>query len=231
MDAVKEFEEPVTTGNAFFEALDEATWRRVTEGGKHIQLPAGTPIFAAGDQCQGLPLVLSGEIRVQMIGASGNEIVLYRIQGGDLCPLSLGCLLTRSRHQSEAVVERDSEVLIIPAALTEQLMDDAGCFRRVILESYGQRLQSLMLVIEEVAFRRLDERLAQRLVERQENGRLFATHQDLAIELGSAREVVSRLLKEFERRRLVKLERGVITISDFPALSRICQTRADGHFA
>lgn len=231
MSAVKEFEDPAIKGNALFEALDEATWRRVAEGGKRMQIPAGTPIFAAGDQCQGLPLVLSGEIRVQMIGASGNEIVLYRIQGGEMCPLSLGCLLTQNRHQSEAIVERGSEVLLIPAALTERLMDEAGCFRRVILESYGQRLQSLMLVIEEVAFRRLDERLAKRLVERQVSSRLSATHQDLAIELGSAREVVSRLLKEFERRGLVKLERGLITLTDLPALNRISGVKADEHTA
>ena len=196
-----------------------------------MQMAAGTPVFAAGDPCQGLPLVLSGEIRVQMIGASGNEIVLYRIQSGEICALSFSCLLTHNSHQSEAVVDKDSEVLMIPAALTEQLMDDAGCFRQAILESYGQRLRSLMLVIEEVAFRRLDERLAQRLVERQVNGRLSATHQDLAVELGSAREVVSRLLKEFERRGLVKLERGLITITDLPALNRICQVEADENSA
>ncbi|TVO62395.1 Crp/Fnr family transcriptional regulator [Spiribacter vilamensis] len=219
------------TGNALLKALDETTWQRVAEGGKRLQMPAGTPVFAAGNPCQGLPLVLSGEIRVQMIGASGNEIVLYRIQSGEICALSFSCLLTHSHHQSEAVVEKDSEVLMIPGALTERLMDDAVCFRRAILESYGQRLQSLMLVIEEVAFRRLDERLAQRLVERQVNGRLSATHQDLAVELGSAREVVSRLLKEFERRGLVKLERGLITITDLPALNRICQVKADENTA
>ena len=224
---MKEVEKPAVTGNPLLEALDEATWRRVAEGGKRMQMPADTPVFAAGNPCQGLPLVLSGEIRVQMIGASGNEIVLYRIQSGEICALSFSCLLTHSHHQSEAVVEKDSEVLMIPAALTGQLMDDAVCFRQAILESYGQRLQSLMLVIEEVAFRRMDGRLAQRLVERQLHGRLSATHQDLAVELGSAREVVSRLLKEFERRGLVKLERGLITITDLPALNRICRAKSD----
>lgn len=221
-------EQTAVTSNALFEALDEETWHRVHESGRRMQVSAGTPLFAAGDPCQGLPLVLSGEIRVQMIGASGNEIVLYRLQGGEMCPLSLGCLLTNNSHQSEAVVEQDSEVLVIPPGLTEKLMNDAACFRRALLESYGQRLQSLMLVIEEVAFRRLDERLAQRLVERQVYGRLSTTHQDLAVELGSAREVVSRLLKEFERRGMVELERGLITITDLPALHRIGQVGTDG---
>lgn len=223
--AVRDTEEAGFAGNQLFEALDQSTWERVLAGGKRMTLPAGTPVFAPGDRCQGLPLVLGGEIRVQMIGASGNEIVLYRIHGGEMCPLSLGCLLTQNTHQSEAVVEQDSEVLVIPPALTSRLMDEAVSFRQAILESYGQRLQSLMLVIEEVAFRRLDERLAEKLVARQLNGHLSVTHQELAVELGSAREVVSRLLKEFERRELVKLERGRITISDLPALQAVCKSQ------
>ncbi|WP_235012736.1 Crp/Fnr family transcriptional regulator [Spiribacter roseus] len=218
---VKDFDETAIADNRLFDALDETTCRRVLEGGKRMTMPAGTPVFAPGDECQGLPLVIEGEIRVQMIGASGNEIVLYRIQGGEMCPLSLGCLLSRNSHQSEAIVEKDSEVLVLSPALTTELMDQAVCFRQAILESYGQRLQSLMLVIEEVAFRRLDERLAEKLVERQFQGQLAVTHQDLAVELGTAREVVSRLLKEFERRGLVRLERGCITISDRDALDRV----------
>jgi len=226
--AVNDTEEAGFAGNQLFEALDRSTWERVLEGGKRMTMPAGTPVFAPGDRCQGLPLVLSGEIRVQMIGASGNEIVLYRIHGGEMCPLSLGCLLTQNTHQSEALVEQDSEVLVIPPALTSRLMDEAVSFRQAILESYGQRLQSLMLVIEEVAFRRLDERLAEKLVARQLNGHLSVTHQELAVELGSAREVVSRLLKEFERRDLVKLERGRITISDLPALKAVSGAQRAG---
>jgi len=228
---VKDLDKTAVADNRLFDALDADTWDRIIDGGKRMAMPAGTPVFAPGDECQGLPLVIEGEIRVQMIGASGNEIVLYRIQGGEMCPLSLGCLLSRSSHQSEAVVEKDSEVLVLPPALTTQLMDEAVSFRQAILESYGQRLQSLMLVIEEVAFRRLDERLAEKLVERQLHGQLAATHQDLAVELGSAREVVSRLLKEFERRGLVQLERGCITISDRPALDQVRGAAANARTA
>lgn len=210
-----------------FSDLDTDTWDALTQAAQRLTLPAGTPVFGPGEQCQGLPLVLSGEIRVQMIGASGNEIVLYRIQGGEMCPLSLACLLTHGSHQSEAVVEEDSEVLLVPAVMTERLMNEAAGFRQAVLESYGRRLQSLMLVIEEVAFRRLDQRLAERLLERQRNGRLSITHQDLAVELGTAREVVSRLLKEFERRGLVTLERGLITLINPVALGDVGRAQAD----
>lgn len=210
-----------------FANLDRRSWDELRRAAQRLTLPAGTTVFGPGDECQGLPLVLNGEIRVQMVGASGNEIVLYRIKGGELCPLSVACLLTQGSHQSEAVVEEDSEVLLIPTVLTERLMNEAAGFRQAVLESYGQRLQSLMLVIEEVAFRRLDQRLAERLLERQRDGRLAITHQDLAVELGTAREVVSRLLKEFERLGLVNLERGLITIINATALSDVGVAQAD----
>jgi len=132
---VKDLDKTAVADNRLFDALDADTWDRIIDGGKRMAMPAGTPVFAPGDECQGLPLVIEGEIRVQMIGASGNEIVLYRIQGGEMCPLSLGCLLSRSSHQSEAVVEKDSEVLVLPPALTTQLMDEAVSFRQAILES------------------------------------------------------------------------------------------------
>ena len=215
------------TAAPVFGDLEEATWEEVVQGAQRLTLPAGTAVFGPGDPCHGLPMVLSGEIRVQMVGASGNEIVLYRIQGGELCPLSAACLLTGDSHQSEAVVEADSEVLLIPAALTERLMNDAAGFRRAVLASYGRRLRSLMLVIEEVAFRRLDQRLAERLLERQCDGQLAITHQALAVELGTAREVVSRLLKEFERRDMLGLERGRITIHKPAALVDMARAHTD----
>ncbi len=177
-------------------------------------MTAGSRVFSPGDQCDGLPLMIRGEVRVQMAGASGNEIVLYRITDGDLCPLSLACLIAKGSYQTEAIVEVDSEVLLIPAGLADRLMAESDGFRRAVLANYGERLQALMMVIEEVAFQRLDQRLAERLIERQVNGQLSVTHQALAIELGTAREVISRLLKEFERRGLVELERGLITLID-----------------
>lgn len=201
--------------------LSAAARASVLREAQSMHLPAGTRVFGPGERCEGLPLVLSGEIRVQMMGASGNEIVLYRIQGGEMCPLSLACVLSAGSYQSEAVVERDAEVLLLSVSQTERLMDQEPRFRQGLLESYGLRLQSLMLVIEEVAFQRMDYRLAERLLQRQRDGRVSATHQDLAVELGTAREVVSRLLKEFERRGCVRLERGTIEIRDAGTLNGI----------
>jgi CRP/FNR family transcriptional regulator len=211
--------------------LSDNAWESVARSAQKVEMPAGTQVFGPGEVCEGLPLVIRGEVRVQMTGAAGNEIVLYRIQGGELCPLSLACLLARGSHQSEAIVDEDTEALVIPEPLTNRLLNEEPGFRRVVLESYGQRLLTLMLVIEEVAFRRLDTRLAERLLARQRDGRLAATHQDLAVELGTAREVVSRLLKEFERRGLVGLERGAITLTDPTGIEAIGTAEAEGRKA
>lgn len=201
--------------------LDPAGRAEVLAASRRLTLPAGARVFAPGQRCEGLPLVVEGEIRVQMTGVSGNEIVLYRIGPGQLCTLSVSCLLSHGAYRAEAYAEEGSVVLVLPAELAERLMDDAPAFRHAVLESYGERLQALMLVIEEVAFRRVDQRLADRLISRQRQGLLTVTHQDLAVELGTAREVVSRLLKEFERQSLVRLERGLIELRHEPGLARI----------
>jgi CRP/FNR family transcriptional regulator len=132
-----------------------------------------------------LPLVLSGVVKVQMTGFG---------------------------YRAEANVEDEVEVVMVPRPLFDRLMDQSDGFRKGIMESYGRRLDDLMLLVEEVAFRRMDERLNEWLQARAERSPLLITHQDLAIELGTAREVVSRLLKELERKNQVRLARGRIDI-------------------
>lgn len=189
-----------------------------------MDLPAGYRIIGPGEACPGLPLVLDGSVRVQMVGASGNEIVLYRIGADDLCTLSVGCLIAERPFQAEALVEEPTRVALLPAGLFDQLMESSGSFRRYILASYGGRLAELMLLVEEIAFRRMDQRLAACLLARARDGVVEATHQVLAVELGTAREVVSRLLKEFERADIVRLERGRVELL---ALERLRDTAGE----
>lgn len=188
---------------------------------RQLNIPAGTTIFGPGEACAGLPLIIKGAIRLQMSGVSGNEIVLYRLKGGDICPLSLACLFGSGRYDSEAIAEEDSHVLLLTASTAERLIDEDPIFRRYVLESYGDRIQTLMGVIEEVAFGRLSQRLAERLLNIQRDDVVHATHQTLAAELGTAREVISRLLKDFERKGLVKLERGKVELTDIAQLEQL----------
>lgn len=175
-----------------------------------LALPVGQIIFRAGDPCAGLPLVLSGSIKVQMTGASGNSIVLYRMGADDICTLSIGCLMSGHGYRAEAVVEAASTAIMLPRRLFDQMMAVSAEFRGGVMTSYGRRLDDLMLLVEEVAFRRMDERLEAWLAARAKQGVISITHQELAVELGTAREVVSRLLKELERQGRVALGRGHI---------------------
>lgn len=200
--------------------LTEAGKVDLSRRARRLNFLAGTKIFGAGEACAGLPLILDGAIRLQMSGVSGNEIVLYRLQGGDICPLSLACLYSGGRYDSEAIAEEDSHVLLIPSEIAERLLDEDVTFRRHVLESYGERMQTLMGVIEEVAFGRLSQRLAERLLSIQRDGVINTTHQGLAAELGTAREVISRLLKDFERKGLVSLERGRVELTNIAQLER-----------
>lgn len=197
--------------HSILERLPETLQSEVREAVKVMQFPQDNILFRAGEPCQGLPLVLGGTVKVQMTGASGSSIVLYRMGKDDICTLSIGCLMTGHGYRAEALVEDASDVVMIPRGLFDRLMDQSAEFRLGVMESYGRRLDDLMLLVEEVAFRRMDERLDEWLSDRTSPIRM--THQELAVELGTAREVVSRLLKELERKGRVRLARGKIELT------------------
>jgi len=203
-------EHPALTG------VDVAWRERIRREARVITLSTGSKVFRPGDTCQGLPLVIEGRVRVQMTSESGHEIVLYRVGSAEVCTLSIGCLMAGRGYRAEAVVESPTTVLMLTHELFDGLMGASSSFRRQIMASYGERLETLMLLVEEVAFRRMDERLTDWLRERTAQSPLHITHQTLAVELGTAREVVSRLLKEFERRGWVRLSRGRIDIVALP---------------
>lgn len=180
-----------------------------------VALPSGSVVFAPGAPAAGFVLVLEGTVRVQKVSASGRELVLYRVSGGESCILTTACLLSGQHYQAEAVAETPVvHVAVIPQAAFDQLMGGSADFRRFVFTDYSSRITDLLQVVEEVAFERVDRRLAQRLLDRADTaGCVHATHQHLAAELGSAREVVSRQLKEFQRRGWVRLARGRIELT------------------
>ncbi|PXX89108.1 Crp/Fnr family transcriptional regulator [Marinobacter vulgaris] len=199
--------------HSILDSLNETLRKETLDKVRAMQFPPGQILFSAGQHCQGLPLVIGGRVKVQMTGISGHSIVLYRMGVDDICTLSIGCLMTGRPYRAEAVVEEDARALMIPRGVFDRLMDQSAAFRLGIMESYGRRLDDLMLLVEEVAFRRMDTRLEEWLLARANGGSVVITHQELAVELGTAREVVSRLLKELERRDMVKLSRGKIQVT------------------
>ena len=200
------------TSIEIFESLSPPLRKQAESQCQLMDLAPGKIIFAAGDQCPGLPVVLSGSVKVQMTGASGNSIVLYRMSQNDLCTLSIGCLMTGHGYRAEALTEQASQALLIPRPLFKQMMAESEGFRHQVLASYGKRLDDLMLLVEEVAFQRMDQRLEEWLQLHGDQGTILITHQQLAVELGTAREVVSRLLKELEHKGRLQLGRGKISL-------------------
>ena len=148
--------------------------------------------------------------------------MLYRIRAGESCVLTTVCMLEYENHSAEAVTESDIRAVVIPSRVYEELMGGSADFRNYVLASYSMRIMDLFQVVEDVAFQRIDVRLAEKIIEFASGGStLKFTHKQFAVELGTAREVISRQLSEFQRRDWLKQSRGVIEIIDQDALIRL----------
>ena len=204
------------------ETLTDDDRRLLLERAQVLALPPGQTIFAPGQPAESFLLLLEGTVRVQQVSPGGREIVLYRVSGGESCIMTTACLLSQDTYAAEGVTETEVEAVAISQAAFDLLLARSPDFRRFVFTDYAHRINDLMRVVEDVAFERIDKRLAQKLIARADHdGRLACTHQDLAVELGSAREVVSRHLKELQRRGLVTLSRGQIALADRPALETL----------
>jgi CRP/FNR family transcriptional regulator, anaerobic regulatory protein len=185
-----------------------------------MHLPAGTQVFAEHQPCQGFPLLLEGSIKVVKLAASGRELMLYRVAPGGSCIISSSCLLGHTDYNARGIAETPLTLLALPVGAFSALMLEHPPFRDFVFHLFAERIGELMQLVEEVAFARLDQRLARLLLARNE-GVLNITHQQLADELGSVREIVSRLLKGFAEQGLVSLGREQLTIVDRNRLRQI----------
>ena len=199
--------------------LEPSIAKPLIETSKVVRLPAGTRIFGPGQAPDAFLLLISGTIRVQQVSDAGREIVLYRVSAGESCALTTACLMGYEDYQAEAIAETDVEAVAIPRATFDDLIARSPEFRRFVFTAFSHRVTDLFRIIEDVAFSRVDVRLAQRLLElANTNGHVDLTHQQLAAELGTAREVISRQLNEFQRRGWISTSRGAIDISRADAL-------------
>ena len=176
-----------------------------------LQLPENTELFAEHQPCRGFPLVLEGSIRVIKQSANGRELMLYRVKPGGSCIISSSCLLGKTQYNARGITETAIKLLVLPLPLFSTLITENTAFRDFVFHLFSERISNLMELVEEVAFTRLDQRLAKQLISRSDNV-LNITHQQLANELGSVREIVSRLLKGFAAQGLVDLSREQIQI-------------------
>jgi CRP/FNR family transcriptional regulator, anaerobic regulatory protein len=184
-------------------------------------LEAGSTLLREGQVCASVPFVIEGSIRVFKTAESGREITLYRIARGQSCILSVGCGSSLKAFPASVVVEEPTSAAFMPTESLRRLFAESASFRDYVLDQYSRRMAEVMELVEEVAFRRVDQRLAQWLLEHgsSEHGLsegdsaiIAATHQELADHVGSSREVVSRILKDWEQRGGLELSRGSIKL-------------------
>lgn len=191
----------------------------LTEAASIVHLAAGEYFLREGDSCAHFAIVVSGKMRVFKLGENGHEITLYHVGPGEACPLNVSCILSDRLVPAMARVEEDVDAVVFPAAMFRRWIAEHESLRTFVFQMFAERLAEVMSLVEEVAFRRMDQRLAHRLGELFRRGgaslpAVEITHADLAADLGTAREVVSRLLKEFERLGAIGLSRGRIFLRD-----------------
>ena len=195
--------------------LAEDVRARLHRDGRSIKAPAGKSIFGPGHVPDNLLFLLSGVVRVFQTSESGREIVLYRVEAGQSCVLTTACLLAHEAYSAEGIAETEVSAIALPRATFDALVSQDEAFRDFVFSAYARRITDLFRIIDEVAFGRIDIRLANRLVRlSDENDDLAITHQGLATELGTAREVVSRQLTEFQKRGWIEQSRGRVHILD-----------------
>ena len=180
-----------------------------------IEVPKGVTIFGPENSPENMLFLLDGTVRVQQVSDTGHEIVLYRINAGESCVLTTACLLAFEDYAADGISETPVRAAAVPRDVFDELVAQSKSFRDFVFAAFSKRITGLFQMIDEVAFQRLDVRLADKLLSlANTDGTVMTTHQKLSVELGSAREVISRQLQEFQRRGWIEQARGRVNLLD-----------------
>jgi CRP/FNR family transcriptional regulator len=183
------------------------------------RIPNGKDVFVEGDRANAIALLISGVVRVYKIGETGREITLYRFGVGESCILTANAILSQQSFPAIATVEQDAEAVMIPADAFRDWVRRYDLWRGFVFNLLSQRLSSVMALVDEVAFRRVDTRVASILLQRgRSQNPIHITHQEIAAELGSSREVISRILEGFVSEGMLRSTRGIVEILDLEKL-------------
>lgn len=192
----------------------------LVKSARMVEAPTGTIGYREGGTCGAYVMRLAGQSRVYKMSSGGREILLYRVTAGETCVITTTCLLGHSNYPASTIVEEPIRDVIIPSSAFNQLMLDSAVFRQFVMTNYGVLISDLIVLLDEVAFHSLDARLAKLLLDAG-SATISRTHQLMADELGTAREVVSRQLKRFEQKSWVSLGRGHVEITNRAALVKL----------
>ena len=195
---------------------------RLNQVARIIQIKKGRQVFGPDNIPDSLFFLYDGRIRVSQSSENGRDIVLYRVDAGESCVLTTACMLAEEAYNAEGIAETDVTAVTLPKAAFDQLAAEEGAFRNFVFAAYSRRLIDLLRVVDDVAFGRIDVRLAERLLDLAgDDTEIPTTHQQLASELGTAREVISRVLQDFQKREMITQSRGRISLVNRSALTAL----------
>lgn len=193
--------------------------REFMQAASFARIPVGRDVFVEGDRVDAIALLISGVVRVYKIGETGREITLYRFGLGESCILTANAILSQQSFPAIATVEQPAEAVMIPSDTFRDWVARYDLWRGFVFDLLSQRLANVMALVDEVAFRRMDRRVATLLLDRSRSQNpVRITHQEIAAELGSSREVISRILEDFAVREMIRLGRGTVEILDLQCL-------------
>jgi len=203
----------------FLQKAEETLKKELRQSAYFASIPAGHDVFVDGDHVEGIALLISGVVRVYKIGETGREITLYRFGLGQSCILTANAILSDKSFPAIATVEEDAEAVMIPADMFRVWVHKYDLWREFVFDLLSQRLSTVMEVVDEVVFKRMDRRVAVLLLNQAKAANpIRITHQEIAAELGSSREVISRILDDFSKADLIEAGRGTIEVLDFEGL-------------
>lgn len=216
----------------FFQKAPPELQAEMERTSSYVSLPEATYCFYEADQCKAIALLGAGLVRVYKSSPEGREVTLYHVGPGDLCLLTLQAALSGEKFAATAVTRTGVEALLLPVEAFRSWVDRYAFLRSLVFATMSKRVAELMVLVQEIAFRRLDQRLAAFLLERLDGDGddrgIAVTHERIATELGTAREVVSRLLKDLEHLGIVELGRGELRVRDRGGLTRMVVPGAPG---
>lgn len=186
------------------------------------QVPTGSQLFCLGDECKHYVVVQSGTVRVELLSVAGQQLLLYRIEAGQSCVMTTSCLLGDDQYHAQAIAETDVTMILIPQKIFRVQIENQSEFRDFVFDNFSVRLAAMIKRTTELATQTIDQRLAAALLAHAGDGSSVSlTHQQLAIEIGSAREVISRRLAQFEKKEVITRQRGHIEITEPDRLAKI----------
>ncbi|MFA0960429.1 Crp/Fnr family transcriptional regulator [Roseivirga sp. BDSF3-8] len=195
------------------ELIDE-----IIEKGEYREFDQGAELMDIGQQITHFPLLLSGSLKIMTEDEEGNELLLYYLEMGDTCAMTLQCCLKENKSKIRAIAEEKTRMILIPVALMEEWIVRYQSWRRFVFDSYNNRLNEMLEAVDNLAFRNLEERLYKYLRDKaliNSNAQLRITHHQIAQELNTSRVVISRLMKKLEQQGKITHDRNMVSVSEF----------------